>query len=698
MDMKLTFQGQPIQTSENFNSSKFGIRQEDMGIVLDILRSKMYKNPIAAVCREISSNARDANREVGNDHIPIEISFDELLFQTGSLCINFTDCGPGISPERMNDIFINYGASTKRSSNNFTGGFGLGAKTPFALNIDNFFIITKYNGIKYSYVAAIEDTKTGGIYLLNEEPTTEANGTTISIPIEENDRFKFEEELYLATMFWNPLPKFINFSKIMEQQVKFVEKYDVNIVDKKNLPVKLNDLFYLLIDGIIYPIDSSKISNTGSYSAPYIYLIKFNNGDLPLSANRENIIYDSERLTVKKIENKMSLFKQNLRQEISEEINKCSNYLQAIIVYKDKYSQIDRNCNLFKNDLFYKDKCVNLTTFFGSLDTVIIYEYEKNADRISISNVSNEWLSTPFYYNLSSTVSARKKERIFQDNKKFFVIVPVSHNLKNFSKQKYSFKKKYVKNMRKFISQLQEFNSFVNLKNIQDVQPLKVNKEKVDLPEKRITVRNIYDGGFRMFTYDWSEFFQKRISSTDLYYVFTQKDRESTVFKENMLKAEFLSRFCSINIWFVNAKHQWMFEKQGIELLTKFINDKKFFQQKQIKSCMYNYLIKDIDENFLINCEKINIFDGKNVLKQYKNSNQIYSVRSNYIPYKFHNLIENEFLPKYIDLIKFKEQYLNILKEYPVLKLLDGALTDNEVIVDLKNYYTWKRSLKCHTI
>jgi len=128
--MKIEIQSGNVVTSENFKEFTFGIRSTDMGIILEILRSKMYKNPIAAICREIASNARDANKEIGNKN-PISINIDEgnIFEHICESSISFNDNGPGISPERMADVFVNYGASTKREDNRQLGGFGLGAKT-----------------------------------------------------------------------------------------------------------------------------------------------------------------------------------------------------------------------------------------------------------------------------------------------------------------------------------------------------------------------------------------------------------------------------------------------------------------------------------------------------------------------------------------------------------------------------------------
>ena len=51
----------------------FDIDPANKGLIFKILRSKMYSDPIGSICREISSNCRDAHREVKTPNRPIEI-------------------------------------------------------------------------------------------------------------------------------------------------------------------------------------------------------------------------------------------------------------------------------------------------------------------------------------------------------------------------------------------------------------------------------------------------------------------------------------------------------------------------------------------------------------------------------------------------------------------------------------------------
>ncbi len=101
--MKLDLPIVNVVRSEEFEEENFSIG--NLALIMDILRNKMYTNPIRTICQEIMSNARDAHREVGKNDLPIEV---KLPSQCDS---NFyvKDFGPGITPDRMSNVFIQYG-------------------------------------------------------------------------------------------------------------------------------------------------------------------------------------------------------------------------------------------------------------------------------------------------------------------------------------------------------------------------------------------------------------------------------------------------------------------------------------------------------------------------------------------------------------------------------------------------------------
>ena len=96
---------------------------------MDVL-AKLYDNPVEAAIREYVSNAYDANVEAGSTepvhlHVPTE---DEPYLEV-------SDTGDGLDYLGIVSVFANFGTSTKRDSNEFIGGFGIGSKSGLAIFI-----------------------------------------------------------------------------------------------------------------------------------------------------------------------------------------------------------------------------------------------------------------------------------------------------------------------------------------------------------------------------------------------------------------------------------------------------------------------------------------------------------------------------------------------------------------------------------
>jgi light-regulated signal transduction histidine kinase (bacteriophytochrome) len=106
-----------VITSENFVNDEQNFKIGNLSVILEILHSKLYSNPMKAMIQEIISNAVDANKENNQENTPIEITFPNVFSNSFSI----KDNGIGIDKNRMADIFINYGSSTKRNTNDQIG-------------------------------------------------------------------------------------------------------------------------------------------------------------------------------------------------------------------------------------------------------------------------------------------------------------------------------------------------------------------------------------------------------------------------------------------------------------------------------------------------------------------------------------------------------------------------------------------------
>ena len=107
---------------------------------------------------------------------------------TFSPTLVFADKGIGMSKETVKGVYTCYGKSTKSDSNDEVGGFGLGAKVAFAYNggVD-WTVASVRNGEKNTFIARIGPKGMPVLSHLDCSPTTEPNGTTVTIPIRRQD-------------------------------------------------------------------------------------------------------------------------------------------------------------------------------------------------------------------------------------------------------------------------------------------------------------------------------------------------------------------------------------------------------------------------------------------------------------------------------------------------------------------------------
>lgn len=89
--------------------------------------------------RELSCNAKDAHVDAGKGDVPFEIHLPNDLEPWFAV----TDFGIGLSHEDVTGLYRTYFDSTKTKSNDVTGQFGIGSKSPFAY-VDQFTVEARW--------------------------------------------------------------------------------------------------------------------------------------------------------------------------------------------------------------------------------------------------------------------------------------------------------------------------------------------------------------------------------------------------------------------------------------------------------------------------------------------------------------------------------------------------------------------------
>lgn len=163
----------PIQKS-------FGIATNSK--MFEILYSALYKRPMDAIVRELVSNIFDAHLLNGQTR-PGRLILPSPLQPT----LVFRDFGPGLSPDGMENLYTQMGASTKEDDEDAIGAFGLGSKTPMAYT-DAFTVISRHQGEKRLYtvvkgVDKIPVLQSDGQVYHDDEP----DGLEISVPVKPGD-------------------------------------------------------------------------------------------------------------------------------------------------------------------------------------------------------------------------------------------------------------------------------------------------------------------------------------------------------------------------------------------------------------------------------------------------------------------------------------------------------------------------------
>ena len=174
------------ETNCNIQGNTFSIKASP--VAFDILSSKLYSNPTLAVVRELLTNAYDSQLAAGNPDKDIIVMFPTPLDNEFSI----RDFGTGLSKEDVMTLYTTFFGSTKSDTNDFTGGFGLGSKTPFAYT-SSFTVTSFFNGTKYVFLATKKDGYPS-ILPIGEEPTDEPNGLYIRIPVNRDMPNRFYEE------------------------------------------------------------------------------------------------------------------------------------------------------------------------------------------------------------------------------------------------------------------------------------------------------------------------------------------------------------------------------------------------------------------------------------------------------------------------------------------------------------------------
>ena len=282
--MKLSSKTNQYESTVTGKKIKMGFAEDAASHLAELMSSSVYQDKYGSIVREVVSNAIDANNESGStSKVEVTITAKPAL-SDGVGYLDVVDYGPGISPDSIENIFTQYFASTKRDTNDQIGGFGIGAKSPFAYT-PVFSVITRVEGVQRTYLME-KTARDRTCTLISEvEVPMDSTGTTIRIPIKLSyDEGKFvnaikEQLILLSNQIIITIPDEYDF--VMPQVIDFG---DIFCIQNENGEFMEHDGTMLSLGDILY-----KIPHKDRYGCPVNYVLKFEIGDLHPTLSREGI-------------------------------------------------------------------------------------------------------------------------------------------------------------------------------------------------------------------------------------------------------------------------------------------------------------------------------------------------------------------------------------------------------------------------
>lgn len=189
-----------LDTISNINTATTNFSIEMNASMFAMLSKNVYNNVILAPIREWSCNAIDAAIAANNPSTSFEVHLPTASDPTFAV----RDYGLGLSEADLLGLFTTLGASTKRTSNQYTGAFGIGRLSGLAY-ASSFTVESFFHGIHYSYLITIKDGIPGSLKL-SETPSSSPNGLRLSLAVQAHDINTFIKEATYLYQFFDVKP------------------------------------------------------------------------------------------------------------------------------------------------------------------------------------------------------------------------------------------------------------------------------------------------------------------------------------------------------------------------------------------------------------------------------------------------------------------------------------------------------------
>ena len=310
-------------TIDNVNTQSFGLVFDSQ--MVDILSNQLYQDSILAIVRELSTNALDSQVENGLGDKPFDVHLPTWADNTFWI----RDYGTGMSPDKVENVYKNYGASDRRDSNDFCGCKGLGSKTPFCYYTQSFTVDNWYDGIHYQYACFLDEDGMPQLALMTEEPSDEPLGVKVTLPVNKHDEYDFSEAARKVYAFFDVVPNMFGKSVEITKPKYTIErgnwKYDQDD-GYGDMKVVMGNVAYTIKPDALGELTPAQTRVANKAFHVYVPI-----GEVGVSASREGLHYTNRTKT--KVRNYINTIIKEFETQVQDEIDKCATLWDARLKY-----------------------------------------------------------------------------------------------------------------------------------------------------------------------------------------------------------------------------------------------------------------------------------------------------------------------------------------------------------------------------
>ena len=312
-----------LHTVETNTAQTQGFSTKQSGKMFNLLVSGLYSDKPQSITREIWSNAYDAHRDAGKEHVPFKVQFPST-FSPMFLC---RDYGKGLSHEFMLTRYTVLGDSTKEDTNNAVGKWGVGRMAPLSYT-NSFNVTSVYQGMVAHYVVQLGVDGGPELHVMAEPHTTdEPSGLTVSFPVERKDVPEFASAADRVSLGFDTKPDTNKLHTWPELDVKADgEGYHIYLAKPTKDSKRILDGAYAKMGCVLYPIPRSNLKELQNTNI----IMDFDIGDLEVTASREGLSFGKNDPTKDNIEMKVDTIINGLHTATQNSLNTAPTELMAM--------------------------------------------------------------------------------------------------------------------------------------------------------------------------------------------------------------------------------------------------------------------------------------------------------------------------------------------------------------------------------